>query len=202
MGKSQQRSKSLGLKFPLSTIGSMNYSLLYNTIHKIIEKEDSDLASLTGKGIFYAPELYLAFIVGKEIKREEASIFGHSTEWIRETNFGNGGPTDFAFKAGKRTYAFELKVRDNYHSYASDIEKLNQLDDNYDKFFVALVDSWESKKDLDERILSLENQFPGQLNRINDFRSFPTLQDRYKGKVCCTLAVWKIQKTRASKTFS
>ena len=170
----------------------MDNSLLYNTILSTIEKEDSDLASLTGRGIFYSPELYIAFIIGKEIKRKEISIFGEKTEWIRETDFGNGGPTDFAFKTNQKTYAFELKVRDTYHSYSSDIEKLKKLDDNYEKFFVSLVDSWESKKEMDNRIISLENKYPNQLRRVNDFKSFLTRQDRYKGNVCCTLAIWKI----------
>ena len=170
----------------------MNKSILYNTILNRIEKEDSDLSSLTGKGIFYSPELYIAFIIGKEIKRNEMSIFGQKTEWIRETDLGNGGPTDFAFKTDKRTYAFELKLRDTSHSYSSDIEKLKKLDDKYVKIFVALVDSWESKKELDDRIFFLENKYLNELNRINEFKSFPTLQDRYKGQVCCTLALWKL----------
>ena len=170
----------------------MNDRLLYNTILERIQEEDSDLASLTGKGIFYSPELYVAFIIGKEIKRNEIAIFGQKTEWIRETDFKNGGPTDFAFIMDKRTYAFELKLRDTFYSYSSDIEKLKKLDDSYEKFFIALVDSWESKKELDERILLLENKYPNGLERVNEFKTFKTLQDRYKGQVCCTLALWKL----------
>lgn len=170
----------------------MDHSSLYKTILSSIKKEDSDLASLTGRGIFYSPELYIAFIIGKEIKRNENSIFGQYVEWIRETDFGNGGPTDFAFKTEEKTYAFELKIRDTHHSYSSDIEKLKKLESSYEKYFVALVDSWESQKEKDSRILWLEDNYNKQLTKINSFKSFLTKQDRYKGNICCTLAIWKI----------
>jgi hypothetical protein len=170
----------------------MNTKVLYNTIFSRIEKEDLDLTTLNGEGIFFAPELFIAFTIGKEIKRNEVSVFGERTQWHREIDFGNGGPTDFAFRTSEKIYAFELKIRDTYHSYCSDIEKLNKLDDNYEKFFIALVDSWESKKEKDNRILNVENKYPNLLRSVNDFKSFPTQQKRYDGNVCCTLAIWKL----------
>jgi hypothetical protein len=176
----------------LATIKDMDNSLLYNTILKRIQDEDSDLTSLTGKGSFYSPELYVAFIIGKEIKRNEFAIFGQETKWLRETDFKNGGPTDFAFETDRGTYAFELKLRNTSQSYCSDIEKLKRLDNHYSKFFVALVDSWESEKELDNRILSIENKYDKELQRVNSFKSFPTMQDRYKGQICCTLGLWKL----------
>jgi hypothetical protein len=171
----------------------MNLDLLYNTIFERLEKEDFDLTSLTGQGIFYSPELYIAFILGKEIKRKEISIFGEKQEWIRETDFKNGGPTDFAFRKENEvhTYAFELKLRDTVAAYSTDIQKLKRLDNSYTKFFLALVDSWDIQKDKDERIRSLENEHP-ELKRVANFTSFSTSQKRYKGQICCTVALWTL----------
>lgn len=55
----------------------MNNELLYNTILKVLQKEDREL---TGTGIFYAPELYIAFITGKQIKEKEMKLFGKSVK--------------------------------------------------------------------------------------------------------------------------
>jgi hypothetical protein len=170
----------------------MNTKILYNTISHRIEKEDLELTNLNGEGIFFAPELYIAFTIGKAIKSNEVSVFGERTEWHREIDFGNGGPTDFAFRTSEKIYAFELKIRDTYHSYYSDIEKLNKLDNKYEKFFISIVDSWESKKEKDNRILYVENKYPNVSRIVRNFKSFPTQQKRYEGNVCCTLAIWKL----------
>ena len=169
----------------------MNEKLLYSVIFETLKNEDKELTCLTNSGIFYSPELYIAFILGKNIKRSDKDIFSESVEWIRETNFGNGGPTDFAFKTNNKTYVFELKLRDTYHSYFSDIEKLKKLDERFKKYFLALVDSWQNQKVNDERIQKVSNEYPS-LTKISEFESFSTKQDRYQNNICCTVALWKI----------
>ena len=76
---------------------------------------------------------------------------------MRETNFENGDPTDFAFKVNNLTYAFELKLRDNLYAYKADVEKLNLLGSKFQKYFLALVDTWQTEKENDSRITNLEN---------------------------------------------
>ncbi len=168
----------------------MNDDLLYQTILNRLTQEDEELTSLTNQGIFCAPELYIAFIIGKEIKTNETTIFGKEALWIRETDFGNGGPTDFAFKTDSDTFVFEVKLRNTIDAYAADVVKLKRLDQNYTKYFLALVDSWDTDREKDGRIVALENQHK-DLKRIS-LTSFPTKQNWYKGKISCTLGLWKL----------
>ena len=170
----------------------MNEHLLYKIILENLQTEDQELTELTGNGIFYAPELYIAFKLGKNIKKAEKSIFNQEVTWMRETNFENGDPTDFAFKVNNLTYAFELKLRDNLYAYKADVEKLNLLGSKFQKYFLALVDTWQTEKENDSRITNLENDFP-ELRRISEFVSFNTKQNRYKKQVCCTVGLWKIE---------
>ena len=171
----------------------MNGSIAYETIYRAIESEDRELTELSKQGIFYTPELYIAIVIGKALKKKENEIFGEITTWIRETDFKNGGPTDFAFQLeNERVLAFELKLRQTIHDYQSDIDKLKKLDSKkYDKYFVALVDSWAKDRENDARIIGLEKNNP-ELNRIAAFKSFPTAQTRYSGNITCTLAVWNV----------
>ena len=76
----------------------MDEKSLYDTIYKTLIEEDEEFTRLSDQGIFYAPELYIALLLGKEIKKNEKEIFKSNVTWIRETDLGNGGPTDFAFK--------------------------------------------------------------------------------------------------------
>ncbi len=169
----------------------MSDDILYETIFETIKREDEELANLTGKGIYYAPELYVAFMLGKEIKKNDIKIFGQSVEWLRETSFGDTGPSDFAFKTDKITYVFELKLRDKDSAYINDVKKLKKLDNNYVKYFLALVDSKASQKDKDPRIVSLKKEYP-ELKQISKIESFSTMQDWYKGDICCTVGLWNI----------
>ena len=169
----------------------MNNKVLYEIILNRLKQEDDELSSLINQGIFYAPELYIAFILGKEIKKNDVKIFGQQTEWIRETNFGNGGPTDFAFKTRNKIYAFELKLRNTIYAYSTDIEKLQKLDHTYGKYFLALIDSWDTEKEKDRRIVDIETKYES-LKRVSIFTSFATKQDWYKGQVCCTVGLWEL----------
>jgi len=168
----------------------MNEQILYDEIFKLLEKENTELEKLTGKGIFFAPELYIAFILGKKIKEKEQKIFGKQVEWLREVNFGNIGPTDLAFKTENEIYVFEIKLRETYFKYINDINKLNELDNNYKKYFLALVDTWESQLNDDKRIKKIEEN-SSSLQAIN-IKNFQTKQDRYDGNISCVVGLWRL----------
>ncbi len=174
---------------PLAPI--MDEQNLYDIIFQTLAEEDAELKVLTGKGIFYSPELYIAFLLGKSIKKYEQVIFNRQSTWIRETDFNKNGPTDFAFKVDGTMYLFELKLRSTIHSYKADIEKLNRLDKNYKKYFLALIDAFDTEKENDYRLASLEKDHP-ELKRIAKFKNFKTNQDRYKKDVCCIIGLWEI----------
>ena len=168
----------------------MNHQILYDIIFDCLKQEDEELSPITSQGIFFAPELYVAFIIGKNIKRRELDVFDNRATWYRETDLKNGGPSDFAFNIeGQSTYVFELKMRQTIQAYNADINKLKNLNPNHQKIFIALVDAWEKDKEADPRITGLETYHP-DLIRIAAFQSFPTKQDRYQGKIWCTLGVW------------
>jgi hypothetical protein len=173
----------------------MNERLLYMIIFDLLEKENNYLECLIDRGIFFAPELYIGFILGKKIKEEEQFIFGRSVEWKREEKFGGIGPIDLAFKTGKYTFVFEIKLRDTYHEYINDIKKLNSLknslNNSYKKYFLAFVDAYQSKQDKDERIIQIENNF-NNLKRVTKFKSFDTKQVRYRKKICCVVGLWSL----------
>ena len=69
----------------------INRSYLYNTICKTIERLDKELKELIGKGIFFMPELSVAFELGKSIFKERYHIFGtDDIKWHRELKQGDG----------------------------------------------------------------------------------------------------------------
>lgn len=170
----------------------MNEQLLYKIIFDLLKKENKDLELLIDRGIFFAPELYIAFILGKKIKEKEQLIFGRSVEWSREEKFGEIGPTDLAFKTDKDTFLFEIKLREKYHKYINDIKKLNSLNNSYKKYFLAFVDAYQSKQDKDERIVEIENNFNNLKRVVTKFKSFDTKQRRYQGKICCVVGLWSL----------
>jgi lipid II:glycine glycyltransferase (peptidoglycan interpeptide bridge formation enzyme) len=136
--------------------------------------------------------------MGKAIKKNQIEIFGKELDWVRERNFGNGGPTDFAFilKKDKEeeelVAAFEVKLRSTIQAYKADVEKLQRLEPDKKKYFIALVDTFEKDQFNDLRIKTLEKDFP-TLKRIASFKNFPTNQDWYSTPVCCLVCVWEVQ---------
>ena len=172
----------------------MNTQALFNCIFSKLRQEDQELTQLSGEGIFYAPELYVAIVMGKAIKSNETEIFNSESRWVRETSFGYGGPTDFAFHVGNTKYVFELKLRDTVHSYINDVQKLKSMSDkedaHYEKYFIALVDSYTHKDEPDGRISSLEQHYP-DLRRIA-IEDFETDQTRYEKQIYCNVVMWKV----------
>lgn len=167
----------------------MDEQKLYDLIFNTLKKENEELQELTDYGIFFAPELYIATLLGKEIKRKEMDIFGESVEWKREVQLDKKvGPTDIVFEKDQEIFVFEIKLRDTYHSYISDINKLKKLDSNYRKYFLALVDAWESVKEKDKRIKEIK-KLTNVSKVVSDFKLF---KDRNEGKICCVVGLWRL----------
>src|SRR5690606_13089061 len=147
----------------------MDVEFAYNKIFDFLENEDASINLLNPKaGIFFAPELYLVFQIGKLLKTQEEKIFNGNISWIRETNFGNGGPTDLIFLKENELFLFEFKIASTSHSYMTDVEKLKRLNleminskENFKnisglhKYFIAIVDVFSDEGKKDGRVVKL-----------------------------------------------
>lgn len=172
----------------------MNNQLLYDLIFNCLEQENHELTELTDEGVFFAPELYIAFVLGKVIKKNFKDVFlTNNVVWRRETIIEKSlGPIDILFEITEnKSVLIELKLRDTIHAYALDIEKLKAQPIEHTKYFIALVDAWESENNDDPRIKGLEEKY-SELNRIAEFKSFKTKNKRYVKPINCTVAVWSI----------
>lgn len=168
-----------------------NQEKLFTCILDTVLRIENDLKSVNSTGIFFAPELYLAFEVGKELYKKRIHIFGdNDIEWVRELNLGNGGPSDLILQSENDTYVFEFKIADKWNSYERDIAKLKALKNSgnksFYKFFVALVDHFPGKKD--GRLDFLENSGLTCLGS----NSFPTKFSSYKSDINCFLGLYQI----------
>jgi len=124
-----------------------NKQELFNTIMSSIQEIENELHGVD-KGIFFAPELYIAFKMGFSIYQNRKNIFiGDKVEWLRETSFAKGSIADIAFEVDDKKCVFELKVRSTGPSYESDINKLRALTNVDEKYFVALVDCFVNGDD-------------------------------------------------------
>jgi len=175
----------------------VNRQVLFKTISDNIKGLDKELESLNGSGIFFAPELYIAFLIGKEITRNKEIIFGSKDiVWDRERDLGNGGPSDIVFEniRGEKseiTAVFEFKLRDTVDAYKKDINKLLLLNKpDCRKFFCVLLDSFSKAND--DRLKNLEKEYSSQLKLI-DKTSFPVNQDWYRKQVYCILNLYEVR---------
>ncbi len=175
----------------------MDVEFAYHKIFDFLENEDATINLLNPKaGIFFAPELYVVFQVGRLLKTHELKVFGENVEWLRETDLKNGGPSDLIFKnKNGELYVFEFKMRGTIHSYNRDIEKLIKLliiegHKIKRRFLIALVDVALEKIEKDLRIKTLN-----ELKAIGyNFQSFETRQERYtRDKISCMLGMWEIK---------
>jgi|688.fasta_scaffold211766_3 hypothetical protein len=124
-----------------------NKKELFETIQFAIQEIEYELRALD-KGIFFAPELYIAFKIGLNIYKNRKSIFfGKNAKWLRETSFAKGTIADIAFEVDGTKCVFELKIRSTGSSYESDIKKLQALKDINEKYFIALVDCFDEGED-------------------------------------------------------
>lgn len=164
----------------------INQESLFKTISEIAESLESELYLNYRKGIFFVPELHFAFEVGKAIFEKRNEIFGlEQIEWLRETNLGNGGPSDLVFKVGKEWAVFEFKISDTWKAYEKDIKKLQNLSEiegfKGKRYFVALVDAFPGKQD--GRMDYLKNLDMPWLGR----KSIEVNYSRYVQKINCEL---------------
>ena len=150
----------------------MNKHLIIEQILESILEIDKELKSINNKGIYFAPELFIAFHVGKSIYKKREQIFStKDIEWERETRIPGYGIFDIAFKTGNtRKVVIEIKLISTGNSYKRDIEKLKSLDKNILKLFVVLIDA-EASEGHDGRIITLKKETgfdPIYIKRISD----------------------------------
>ncbi|MDI1324854.1 MAG: hypothetical protein PSV36_19075 [Algoriphagus sp.] len=165
---------------------------LLATIISVVQSIELELKELNGTGIFFVPELYLAFQIGKTFFTNQKSIFGtEELKWVREKNLGNGGPSDLIFETPNETVVFEFKISSTWNSYAADIRKLQRLETRdsmeFHKYFVALIDTFRGKED--PRLSNLKQELG-----VEPIASvtIPVNYSRYKSEMDCLLALFKI----------
>lgn len=162
---------------------------LFQTVKTTILTIDTELKSTNEKGIFFAPELYTAFCIGRDIYKDRLNIFGtHDIEWLREFNLGNGGPSDIVFKNTNYHVVLELKLRNTGYSYQADIEKLKKLPVTDEKFICVLIDKIPDK--YDGRLDYLKSIYENEIVNVGHY-SFPTWNNRYP-KIDCHLNLYKL----------
>ena len=179
-----------GSKPPTLPAITMDSLRLFNSIKDTVFSIDKDLNQTNNTGIYFAPELYISFCIGKDILKRQEEIFNTTNvEWLREINLGNGGPTDIIFKVDNKYSIIELKIRDNIHSYKSDVDKLKRLKLNANKFFCVLVDTFTDTTD--KRLINLENDYGNNIVKVGGV-SFQTWNNLYKKNVFCILNLYSI----------
>jgi len=163
---------------------------LFEIIRTTVNGIESELKRSDNTGIYFSPELHVAFCIGRDVSKNRKQIFGENeVQWLRETNIGNGGPSDILFKDGDRYIVIELKLRGTYDSYKADIEKLKRLDAKHQRFFCVLLDSFSEQND--ERLIKLENEYINQITRIGH-ASFPTWNNWYQRQIYCNLNLYEV----------
>ena len=163
---------------------------LFKTIQTTIRQIDEELKESNGTGIYFSPELFVAFCLGREISKNRGEIFpSDKVEWLREINLGNGGPSDIVFKNEGLFTVIELKLRGTYDSYKADIEKLKRLKDGHRKYFCVLLDSFTEQND--DRLIKIENEYLRGINKVGHI-SFPTWNNWYQRQIYCNLNLYEI----------
>lgn len=54
-----------------------NVVTLFQTIRDTVTSNDSDLKTSTGRGTYFAPELFVAFCIGRDISLDRAELGMH-----------------------------------------------------------------------------------------------------------------------------
>jgi hypothetical protein len=101
-----------------------------SSITDTVSKIDVELKKIDNKGIFFAPELYIAFECGKRIISNRQNIWGQKNYiWKRETKIENYGIADLFFSTdnGGKGLIVEFKILQTINAYISDIEKLKKM---------------------------------------------------------------------------
>jgi len=174
----------------------INEQILFEIISENVQKLNCELEIVNETGIFFAPELFIAFLLGKEITKNQELIFNNNNIiWDREIDLGNGGPSDIVLyqlinNERKLGAVFEFKLRDTIDAYKADIEKLLRLErPGLNKYFCVLLDSFTESND--DRLVKLEKEYKENLKRIGQ-TSFCTKQNWYKSQVYCVLNLYEV----------
>ncbi|MGB4773309.1 MAG: hypothetical protein WBP58_17725 [Chitinophagaceae bacterium] len=159
-----------------------NKEHLFHTVTMSVAEIENELSE-SGKGIFFAPELYIAFKIGLNIYKNRNKIFnGSEVEWLRETSLIKGTITDIAFLVDGKICVLELKVESTHKNYEADLNKLLSIVDTDERYFIALIDCFLHKTD--ERLPIIEN-FP---NVVSHYKAtIPTTYRTYKNPVNCEI---------------
>lgn len=164
--------------------------LLFESIKRTVLQIEEELKTSNKTGIFFAPELYVAFCIGRDVSNQRQEIFGKDVAWTRETDIGGGGPSDILFKDHETYTVIELKLRDTVYSYRADVEKLSRIDSKHGRFFCVLLDSFTPTND--SRLTELESLYQSTLIKIDQF-SFPTWNGWYTSRqVYCCLNLYQV----------
>jgi len=170
----------------------INEHKLYETILNVTHSIDEELKELnTDLGVFFAPELYTVFEAGKAIFKNRKEIFGtEKISWERETELGNGGPSDLLFRTDSEVVVFEFKIASTSTSYLADIAKLQKLK-NPDKrnylYFIALIDSFRNETEPRIEAVYKESGY----KPLYDV-SFETNYSGYKKDMDCRVVLYTI----------
>jgi hypothetical protein len=167
-----------------------NFDKLFNSITNTVKTIDLELKDTNKTGIFFAPELYTAFRIGQDITKNKQHIFGQDDiEWLREQSLGNGGISDIVFEASDRKIVIEVKIKSTGYSYEADFIKLLKLPSSYERYFLALMDSFEDE--IDGRpgyVLSkMQENIQGHLEEV-----IPTGYSSYKKTVNCHIHLFRL----------
>lgn len=160
----------------------------------VARREDAELHTLTGGGVFDVPELAFSYLVGKDLVGRHQGSGPEDVEWDQERVLGNGGPTDLVFRAGgAKPLAVEFKVGGTWPSYVRDVEKLALLDPaGYERVFCALVDAFARDGASDVRIAKLETSCRGRIEVVGTPTVIPTRHARYAAPIVCVVGVWRL----------
>lgn len=167
-----------------------------NTISSTVSRIDSELKGIDKKGIFFAPELHIAFECGKAITVNGPNIWGEKPyKWKRETKFENYGLVDLCFEGDTKvdkTIIIEFKVLQTLDAYINDIEKLKKLgSSNFEKYFCAILGFFKHQKN--EHIDKLSDKYGQEIDLLFNSTPCETWPLNYKEPLYYSTAIWEIK---------
>ena len=141
------------------------------------------------------PDIAFAYIVGKEIARNKADIFGElDYKWSREFTLDEYGVAAAIFESedpAHQSILIQFKMRDTFLSYLNDIKDLRKhKEGKYRKLFCAVVEVFEQQ--YDEYFLSLKEAFGREATLLGTTRPFYTWSDRYKQQLVYIIGLWEV----------
>lgn len=166
----------------------MNEEAFFLRVKDTVLAVDRELFWTCGKGVLFAPELFLAFTIGKDIAHTSQAIFGGPIEWLRETSYLKAGPTDCVFELAEHKVFLEFKLKSRDEDYFGDIEKLARINPEHIRLFCVLANSFQEESD--NRLANLESRYRGRIAQLG-LHVFHTW-DSYKRKVFCHLALYRV----------